>query len=174
MTKTILSIIFISAILISGAVAVSVDFTQFAAADKPEKAQGKTSTQYGLKTAGKICGDKLCSEYPGGYEQFKEDRGQSSRIGSEAIEPKIAEEETTEETMEETMEDQTISSSVLKYIQEPPTIDPKKGYFVVEIADGLYWLNDFAYQVMFLTTGEGVIVVDVFPCAFSVLSAAAT
>jgi len=52
---------------------------------------------------------------------------------------------------------------ILKYIQEPPTIDPEKGYFVVEISDGLYWLNDFAYQVMFLTTGEGVIVVDAPP-----------
>jgi len=67
------------------------------------------------------------------------------------------------EEEEPAMEDKTISSSVLKYIQEPPTIDPEKGYFVVEVADGLYWLNSFAYQVMFLTTGEGVIVVDAPP-----------
>ena len=41
-----------------------------------------------------------------------------------------------------------------------PAIDPAKGYFVEEIRDGLYWVTDGIYQVMFLTTGEGVIVVD--------------
>ena len=82
---------------------------------------------------------------------------------AEIVRQEVHEETMEEETVEDAMEDQTISSSVLKYIQEPPTIDPEKGYFVVEIANGLYWLNDFAYQVMFLTTGEGVIVVDVPP-----------
>ena len=82
---------------------------------------------------------------------------------AEIVRQEVHEETMEEETVEDAMEDQTISSSVLKYIQEPPTIDPEKGYFVVEIADGLYWLNDFAYQVMFLTTGEGVIVVDAPP-----------
>ena len=41
-----------------------------------------------------------------------------------------------------------------------PAIDPTKGYFAEEIRDGLYWATDGIYQVMFLTTGEGVIVVD--------------
>ena len=49
---------------------------------------------------------------------------------------------------------------ILDYTQTPPPIDPEKGYFVAEIADGLYWLIDGVYQMMFLTTGEGVIVVD--------------
>jgi glyoxylase-like metal-dependent hydrolase (beta-lactamase superfamily II) len=44
-----------------------------------------------------------------------------------------------------------------------PAIDPEKGYHVEEIADGLYWLTEGVYQVMFLTTGEGVIVVDAPP-----------
>ena len=53
-----------------------------------------------------------------------------------------------------------VSDEILKFTQESPEIDPQKGYFVTEIADGLYWLIDGTYQVMFLTTGEGVIVVD--------------
>ncbi len=41
-----------------------------------------------------------------------------------------------------------------------PAIDPEKGYFAEEIKDGLYWVTDGVYHAMFLTTGEGVIVVD--------------
>lgn len=44
-----------------------------------------------------------------------------------------------------------------------PAIDPDKGYLVEEIRDGLYWVTEGSYQLMFLTTGEGVIVVDAPP-----------
>jgi len=44
-----------------------------------------------------------------------------------------------------------------------PQIDYSKGYLVEEIKDGLYWVTEGAYQVMFLTTGQGVIVVDAPP-----------
>ena len=44
-----------------------------------------------------------------------------------------------------------------------PAIDYSKGYLVEEIKDGLYWVTEGAYQAMFLTTGEGVIVVDAPP-----------
>ena len=44
-----------------------------------------------------------------------------------------------------------------------PTIPQDVGYFVEEIRDGLYWVTEGAYQVMFLTTGEGVIVLDAPP-----------
>lgn len=44
-----------------------------------------------------------------------------------------------------------------------PAVDPQKGYFVEEIRDGVYWVTEGAYQVMFLTTGQGVIVVDAPP-----------
>jgi glyoxylase-like metal-dependent hydrolase (beta-lactamase superfamily II) len=40
---------------------------------------------------------------------------------------------------------------------------PEAGYLVEEIRDGLYWVTDGSYQAMFLTTGEGVIVVDAPP-----------
>lgn len=42
-------------------------------------------------------------------------------------------------------------------------IAPDKGYYVKEIADGLYWVTEGAYTSMFLTTGQGVIVVDAPP-----------
>ena len=37
------------------------------------------------------------------------------------------------------------------------------GHPVEEIRDGLYWVTGGLYQAMFLTTGEGVILVDVPP-----------
>src|SRR5215210_9173093 len=40
---------------------------------------------------------------------------------------------------------------------------PAAGYLVEEIRDGLFWVTDGAYQAMFLTTGEGVILVDAPP-----------
>ena len=46
------------------------------------------------------------------------------------------------------------------YTVQAPEIDPQKGYSVIEIKDGLYWVNSGGYQVMFLTTGKGVIAVD--------------
>jgi len=66
-------------------------------------------------------------------------------------------------TTDEMMEHSTISSSIIEYTEMPPTIDPEKGYFVTQIADGLFWLSNGLYQIMFLTTGEGVIVVDAPP-----------
>jgi len=42
-------------------------------------------------------------------------------------------------------------------------IDPDKGYYVEEIGDGLYWLTEGTYTTMFMTTGEGVIVIDAPP-----------
>jgi len=50
--------------------------------------------------------------------------------------------------------------SALEYTKTPPTIDSEQGYFVDEIASGIYWLAGSGYQTMFLTTGEGVIVID--------------
>ena len=53
----------------------------------------------------------------------------------------------------------------LGYTENPPTIDPVRGYFVDEIADGIYWLIGNNYQTLFFTTGQGVIVIDA-PQAF--------
>jgi len=53
-----------------------------------------------------------------------------------------------------------VFTTSLIYTKQSPVIDQGKGYFVNEIADGVYWLIGGGYQVMFLTTGEGVIVID--------------
>ena len=55
------------------------------------------------------------------------------------------------------------SSAPIPENAKGPQIDFSKGYLVEEIKDGLYWVTDGAYQAMFLTTGEGVIVVDAPP-----------
>ena len=44
-----------------------------------------------------------------------------------------------------------------------PQPDPDKGYHSEEIADGLYWVTEGAYQAMFVVSDEGVIVVDAPP-----------
>ena len=55
------------------------------------------------------------------------------------------------------------SSAALPESAKGPQIDFSKGYLVEEIKDGLYWVTDGAYNTIFLTTGEGVIVVDAPP-----------
>ncbi|MFB5631404.1 MAG: MBL fold metallo-hydrolase [Nitrosopumilaceae archaeon] len=60
---------------------------------------------------------------------------------------------------EVTIQDTEVFPEAMKYTQTPPTID-EKGYFVSEIADGIYWLAGSGYQTMFMTTGEGVIAID--------------
>ncbi|HSA97498.1 MAG TPA: Kazal-type serine protease inhibitor domain-containing protein, partial [Candidatus Nitrosotenuis sp.] len=53
-----------------------------------------------------------------------------------------------------------VFKDAIEYAHTPPQIDPQKGYFVAEIADGIYWLVGSGYQTMFVTTGQGVIAVD--------------
>ncbi len=52
-----------------------------------------------------------------------------------------------------------IFESTMDYITTPVIIGDK-GYFVTEIANNVYWLVGSGYQTMFVTTGQGVIVVD--------------
>ena len=49
---------------------------------------------------------------------------------------------------------------VMNYTQNPVQVNETKGYSVVEIADGIFWLVGSGYQTMFLATGEGVIAID--------------
>ena len=67
MINTILSILFISVILITGAIAASVDLTQFADAKPGEGKPGALSgpKRYGSATGSVVCGDRLCSEAGG-------------------------------------------------------------------------------------------------------------
>lgn len=42
-------------------------------------------------------------------------------------------------------------------------IDFEKGYALEEVAEGVYWVTNGSTQVIFLTTGDGVVVVDAPP-----------
>ncbi len=92
---------------------------------------------YGSATSSIVCGDRLCSEYPGGYEQFKKDQGQGAKIGAEAITPEIAVEETMEDKvmmeekmMEEIMEE-VAPGSVLRLSRAnvPAVIPLHQGFY---------------------------------------------
>jgi len=169
------TLIFLIPLVFSIFIAPSLLFVDFSQEADATKAVGPKATKsYGSKNSGKVCGDRLCSESaPAGQASSASREAQVpvkriEPVSEDVIEERLAEKESQvpeDEMMEEstgegTMEDQTFSSSILKYTKEPPVIDPEKGYFVTEIANGLYWLMGGGYQVMFLTTGEGVIVVD--------------
>ncbi len=94
------------------------------------KSKGNSLTETNSKN---VCGDKLCSEISG------------NQIVQKPMMP-ISQKE--------------LFSSAERYTLEGPEIDPEKGYAVIKIGDGLYWLTDGVYQLMFVTTGEGVILVD--------------
>ena len=94
------------------------------------KSKGNSLTEVNSK---KVCGDRLCSE--------------------------VSDEKISQKPPMMTSE-KGLFSSTLDYTISGPEIDAEKGYAVIEIGDGLYWVTDEVYQMMFLTTGEGVIVVD--------------
>ena len=53
-----------------------------------------------------------------------------------------------------------VFADTMMYTKNGPTIDEQKGFFVDEIAYGVYWLVGSGYQTMFVTTSQGVVVVD--------------
>ena len=62
--------------------------------------------------------------------------------------------------VENKIQEDSVFPIAWNYTRQAPVIDQEKGYFVDEIADGIFWLIGSGYQTMFLTTGEGVIVID--------------
>ena len=61
-----------------------------------------------------------------------------------------------------------IGVRVDKYLDVPdfakgPTVDPAKGYRTQKLGEGLYMITDGAYQSMFMTYEDGVVVVDAPP-----------
>ena len=90
-------------------VALTTNFVNDADATK---AQGKSTTQYGHKTIGIVCGDRLCSEIPGGRAAFD--------AGTVPVEEEEIKE--TEVTLEETMAvtAETIEEEMMEEITEEP------------------------------------------------------
>src|SRR6185436_11996635 len=61
-----------------------------------------------------------------------------------------------------------IGVRVDRYLEVPdsakgPSVDPVKGYRTQKLGDGLYMITDGAYQSMFMTYENGVVVVDAPP-----------
>jgi len=125
--------------MMTAAIAASIeiipeaDGIKSAASDAPGRLGTKS---YGSANQGVVCGDRLCSEYPGGYEQFKKDRGESVKIGTEPVEPTAPTPEPTPEpepetTMEEQVEEITDPGSVLRLSRAnvPATIPLHQGFY---------------------------------------------
>ncbi len=67
MKLTALAVLFATTILLSGAIVTSTSVQSVEAL----KAEGVSSSAYGSKTKGMVCGDRLCSEIPGGREAWE-------------------------------------------------------------------------------------------------------
>jgi len=152
LTNKAFTIVFSLAILLTTITTIDFDQTADALQSKDSETQCRESYVLVFRT---IANNYVC------VSESTAERWVGFGI-AEIVEQEI-QEEVMDEAVEDSMEEQTILPSIMRYTQEPPTIDPEKGYFVAEIADGLYWLSDGGYQVMFLTTGEGVIVIDAPP-----------
>jgi len=90
MTKTILSIIFLTSILMTATISGTVNWIEPAEAAKSAGSEtpGRVPpSSFGSANKLVVCGDRLCSEYPGGYEQFKRDQGEGSKIETKTVEP---------------------------------------------------------------------------------------
>ncbi len=104
------------------------------------KGQGVSSSAYGSKTKNIVCGDRLCSEYPGGREAFEASQGKSSKIGSSAETPTTTPAPTPAPEMEEKMDAEKSMDSMEKKAHHgpklnlaranvPATIPMHQGYF---------------------------------------------
>jgi len=112
MTKTILSILFVATILMTAAIASSIDLVQFA---EGIKSKGKyTPGRIGVKSYGPankniVCGDRLCSE-TGGVTKMPSPPGE---VTEEAMEEKM------KPTMEKVAHKWKTASETIKSTQDP-------------------------------------------------------
>ncbi len=102
------------------------------------KSNGNRLTETG---SNKVCGDRLCTE-----------------IGENNENRQVSEAEIFQNN--KSIPQKELFPFAMDYTVTGPEIDPEKGYEVIEIGNDLFWITDGMYQMMFLTTGEGVIVVD--------------
>jgi len=112
MTKTILSILFVATILMTAAIASSIDLVQFA---EGIKSKGKyTPGRIGVKSYGPankniVCGDRLCSE-TAGVTKMPSPPGE---VTEEAMEEKM------KPTMEKVAPEWKTASETIKSTQDP-------------------------------------------------------
>jgi len=161
MTKTILSILFISAILITGAIVSSIDLTQFAEAIK---SKGTPLTKVG-SGGSVICGDKLCSE-----------------VGGRTVMPSMPEEEEAQVGDEDEMEKEIDYSKELSLIAEheggvgPLTVTPFIGEVTKQYPEfyvpGTEELDENEMRIFACGTGTPWVVLSQAASCFLVQTAA--
>src|SRR3989338_9169221 len=102
-----------------------------------EKGKGVPSSSYGSKNKGIVCGDRLCSEIPGGKDTIKNEKSMSSTV------PKS---EKMEDKSMTTMQDQTELGYVLKLSRAnvPATIPLQHGFY--NSGDVFYIITDASEQ----------------------------
>jgi len=125
MAKLVFAVIIAATILLTGTIMTSLDFIQTAEA---LKGQGVKSSVYGSKTKNLICGDRLCSEIPGGIESFKQEMKQKATV-----------EKITPYTKSTTSMPKKITPSykMKQYIQAEPTMQIKSGTITSEKDPGI-------------------------------------
>ena len=102
------------------------------------KAQGKSTNQYGKATASIVCGDRLCSEIPGGRAAFEagevpvEEEAEVEMEKEIELEEELTiEAETEEPMMEEVIEEEVAPGSVLRLSRAnvPAIIPLHQGFY---------------------------------------------
>ncbi len=111
MTRKITSILFMSAILFTAAIAASTTLMQDTEASM--KASGTPLTKIGSK---KVCGDRMCSEYEGGRAEYEAKKA----AASQAIGEKIAELEKEAQSADKKIssESDTLQNQLEKILQK--------------------------------------------------------
>ena len=91
------------------------------------------ASSFGPATKNIVCGDRLCSEYPGGRAGFEARKAPIEEEKEETMEEKMMEDtmKITEEAMEEKMIDESMLGSVLRLSRAnvPATIPLHQGYY---------------------------------------------
>ena len=90
------------------------------------KSKGTGTSQYGSATKYQVCGGMLCSEYPGGYEQFQKDQKKDTGVEIEPVTPPVPAPETEMDAMEKLDPGSTL---LLSRANVPATIPLHHGYY---------------------------------------------
>ena len=111
-----------------------------------EKGQGVPSSSYGSKNKGIVCGDRLCSEIPGGKDAIKNEKQPSTVTTPKNPSMTSPKSEKMEDKSMTTMQEQTDLGSVLKLSRAnvPATIPLHQGFY--NSGDVFYIITDSSEQ----------------------------
>lgn len=109
--------------------------------------EGVSSSKYGSATKGTVCGDKLCSEIPGGYEAWKKGSDKTSEQQPVVIVPEEipAEEDTQDDDHDTVSEEEAMT---------PPAATMTK------LADNIYHYFGGGYSSLVIISPTDVLITD--------------